>query len=88
MCLQHTPDLVLLKVALPDDSGIDICRQLSTDERTAHIPVVLLTDGEDVLQQVSASRPGPPMLAQPVNPVLAKLRVGAAGTALPGAFAE
>lgn len=76
MCLQHTPDLVLLKVALPDDSGIDICRQLSTDERTAHIPVVLLTDGEDVLQQVSGIQAGAAeCLAQPVNPVLAKLRV-------------
>lgn len=76
MCLQHIPDLVLLKVALPDDSGIDICRQLSTDERTAHIPVVLLTDGEDVLQQVSGIQAGAAeCLAQPVNPVLAKLRV-------------
>lgn len=76
MCLQHAPDLVLLNVAMPDASGIDICRQLSTDERTAHIPVLLLTQGEDVLQQVSGIQAGAAeCLAQPINPVLAKLRV-------------
>lgn len=78
MCLQHAPDLVLLSVTMPDASGIDICRQLSTDERTAHIPVLLLTDGEDVLQQVSGIQAGAAeCLAQPINPVLARLRVDA-----------
>ena len=37
------PDIVLLDVALPDRDGFWVCRQLKSDPRTAHIPVVMLT---------------------------------------------
>jgi CheY-like chemotaxis protein len=40
---QHQPDLVLLDVALPDHDGFWVCRELKTDPRTGHIPVVMLT---------------------------------------------
>ena len=40
---QHRPDLVLLDVHVPDLSGYEVLQRLHGDERTATIPVVMLS---------------------------------------------
>lgn len=43
------PDLVLLDLMLPDTSGIEICKAIRSDKRTAHVPVLMLTaKGEEI----------------------------------------
>jgi len=37
------PDVILLDFLLPDLSSIEICRQLSEDRSTAHVPVVVMS---------------------------------------------
>ena len=37
------PDLILLDWMLPDTSGIEVCRQLKRQKRTASTPVMMLT---------------------------------------------
>jgi DNA-binding response OmpR family regulator len=39
----HEPDLVIVDLYLPDIEGFDICQQLKSDNKTRHIPVILVT---------------------------------------------
>jgi CheY-like chemotaxis protein len=47
---EHTPDLVLMDIQLPDVDGVEALRRIRTDARTAAIPVLAVTAqamGED-----------------------------------------
>ena len=62
------PDLVLLDVILPGIKGREVCRQLKTDERTRHIPVIFLTAKEsedDIKAEIEAGAQA--HLSKPVN---------------------
>jgi two-component system cell cycle response regulator len=37
------PDLILLDVMMPDISGFEVCKILTTNEKTKHIPIILVT---------------------------------------------
>jgi DNA-binding response OmpR family regulator len=37
------PDLIILDLMLPDSDGLEICKRLKKDERTAVIPILILT---------------------------------------------
>ncbi len=41
--IENKPDLVLLDVIMPDVSGIEVCKTLSSDPRTSSVPVILVT---------------------------------------------
>jgi two-component system cell cycle response regulator DivK len=43
MATEHTPDLVLMDIQLPDFDGVEALHRLRANERTATIPIVALT---------------------------------------------
>jgi CheY-like chemotaxis protein len=62
------PDLVLLDVMMPDISGYDVCRRLRGDERTALLPVVLVTALDATEERVQGIEAGADdFLSKPVN---------------------
>ncbi|MBZ5500040.1 MAG: response regulator [Acidobacteriia bacterium] len=43
MALQERPDIVLVDLMLPGMDGLEVCRSLRADSRTAAIPLIILT---------------------------------------------
>jgi len=50
-------DIVLLDIVMPEMDGYEVCRRIRADERTAYLPVVMVTASGDQ-EKVSAIRAG------------------------------
>lgn len=48
----HLPDVIILDWMLPGLNGLELCKRLSNDEATRHIPIILLTVRSDETDKV------------------------------------
>ncbi|MEO1258933.1 MAG: tetratricopeptide repeat protein [Bacteroidota bacterium] len=56
--LKQIPDIIISDVMMPEKNGYELTSTLKTDERTDHIPIVLLTAKSDVDSRVSGLEKG------------------------------
>lgn len=73
------PDLILLDVDMPEHSGLDLCRALKADPRTASIPIIFLSGAMDVQTKVHCFDLGAvDYVTKPFHPAELRARVRSA----------
>lgn len=71
-------DLVLLDIMMPGMDGYEVLREIKSNQKLRHIPVVIIsanTDMDSVIQCIE--RGAEDYLSKPFNPTLLKARIGA-----------
>ena len=70
--LTESPDLITLDISMPEKSGIKFFREVKTDDRWKHIPVIIVTGvSEDIRNFISSRHHVPPpegFVAKPISP--------------------
>ncbi len=83
------PDAILLDLMLPKLDGLEVCKKLKSDSRTAHIPVIMVTaksEESDIVVGLSLgaddyiTKPfSPKIMVARVKAVLRRMQIGEAG---------
>lgn len=76
LALEEIPDIIISDIEMPKLSGIELCKQLKADEKTSHIPIVLLTAYQSDQMMMNGYETGADdYVGKPFNSELLRIRV-------------
>ncbi len=76
LAIEHIPNIIISDIMMPVKNGIELCNTVKVDERTSHIPIILLTAKAGEENEIEGIKTGADdYVTKPFNEELLKLRV-------------